>query len=79
MTFSRRGVALEKKRLRAFEDRLAGVRKGIVKAIAAPMSSMENREKGRGMEKLVGLFLSDLVHFISNLLVNTITWTLGCR
>jgi hypothetical protein len=78
VTSSRRGVALEKKRLRAFEDRLSG-RKGIVKARAAPMSSMINGEKGRGMEKLVGLFLSDLVHFISNLLVNTITWTLGCR
>jgi hypothetical protein len=53
---SRRGLAREKKRLRAFGDRLSvepesDDRKGIVKAKAAPMSRMVNREKGRGIEE----------------------------
>jgi hypothetical protein len=51
---AKRGLALEKNRLRAFRDRLSvdnenGNRKGIVKARAAPRRSMVNRGKGRGM------------------------------
>ena len=48
VTSPRRGFALEKKRLRAFGDRLSvdGARRGIVNAKAAPSSSMVNREKG---------------------------------
>jgi hypothetical protein len=56
-TSSRRGFALEKKRFRAFGDRLSvdevdrDARMGIVKARAAPKSRMVKREKGRGMRK----------------------------
>jgi hypothetical protein len=57
VTSSRRGFALEKKRFRAFGDRLSidevdsDARKGIVKAIAAPRSSKVKREKGRGIRE----------------------------
>lgn len=79
VTSPRRGFALEKKRLRAFGDRLSvdGARRGIVNAKAAPSSSMVNREKGRGMRKWMytQVLKSHLIFTLT--IINTITCTLG--